>query len=311
MKLFYYWLSLIFALNWHLSYCLTLKKLYHYQGTISDKIVLYFDKRPSYLSEPISSKDNLKKINILLPYASRSNKVKINKINKINKIKDGYSLNIQKTFKPVKSLNLEIEYNPKKIKFDYKSEIENLDNNLYALVLTFSDKDNLNLIKNKSCALRWLAMGKHQPRVVFDIKNQKCLRIIEALKDKLKNKNCETFTVLSGHLKNISKESIINTINLDYKPDIYIAFNSSKKNYILYSKENFIKSKFLKSKRLSYNLKYLLEKENKLKFKVIESNLAQDYILAATEMPSVYLSLNLKSFKSLNNISKAIAKLKL
>lgn len=317
----YILLSVFMLLNTHLSFSLSLKDIYFYQGNITDKLVLYFDKRPGYLTEPASSEGNYIKLNMLVPYARVSNPKVLSKMlvnNKIDKPKDGYSFSIDKTAKGVPGLNVLIEYDPKKVKFNYKSEIEKLDNNLYALVLSFSSIKNLNIIQDKDSPLRWLAMGKHIPRVVLDIRSQsdsglEINRVIKKIKKlgKNLNKKCELFCLSVKDFKNVSEESLVSAVNLIYKPDFYIILERSldSNNSIFYPKNSLIVKRLNKSKNLAYLFQHCLELKLGSKFNIHSSNLAKNFNLAAAEMPCVYISFDDKLYKKIyNNISGIICK---
>lgn len=178
MKKYLY--AVLFVIGASLNFCFGkqkinfLTKTFFHQGLISDRVVCYFSQDPIFNKFPQKkSKSVLNDKEILtffLPMThvdGNESRVMLKKVQESQK--NNYSVTFQEVTKPIKGIKINIEYDPKKISYEYQL-FDAITGNK-GLVLTFHNKDALTQLKNSTDPLLQYAQSsqKKSPKIMLDI----------------------------------------------------------------------------------------------------------------------------------------------
>ncbi|MGE0010275.1 MAG: N-acetylmuramoyl-L-alanine amidase [Candidatus Babeliales bacterium] len=146
-------------------------KCFHHRGTLSDKVVCYFNEDPICTAHPRLNDKNQaqeKLVRFFIPLTDfATTEVKDHASHVAERNDKGYQMRFEQVDKPMRGIQLEIAYDPSKIEFCYaRSDAIHTHK---ALVFTFHNKSMVHEIQRKSEGISKLAMHKvKQPTVVID-----------------------------------------------------------------------------------------------------------------------------------------------
>lgn len=150
-------------------------KVFFHNGALGDKIVFYFDGAPVCNQIPqkkaINQKDKSKQqLMLFLPLATVSSSDVQKSIDKLNSAKSKtYFITIQEVHKPIKGINIEINYDPSLIIVDSKSC--DVVSGQRSLVISFHNKQTLQQINQATNQILHFASAsgpRKQKKVVID-----------------------------------------------------------------------------------------------------------------------------------------------
>ncbi len=291
-----------------------------YYGNLVDGVECSFSKRPfCFCDKLLSSKafqrciaeDSGIEEEFFVPYAITSKKRLLSCIDKYST--QGYSLSFKAVKKPVKGIAITVKYNPKKVKFEH-NVTQALDP--HSIFFKFYNKGAVEKVKEGHAQIRWLAMGKHQPRIVFDCSNIQSdtryykneIYLSNKLKKELISKGMEVF--YTNHTSRVVGDDIkVGIANMLYQADIVLSLSvDNTSNYFTIVFSNNLKLK--EQKALTKKLAKKLEKEivdvykDSCKCKCV--NISYDSLLSNTEMPSCRVIIPYSLILSRKNNSKKI-----
>lgn len=278
-----------------------LNRVSWYQGNLTNSVICSFNKRPFYFSEVCSQKSSAKKDHdnysyksFFVPYAYAYKKNILTHIDKL--ASEGYQVSFKMVSKPVKGISITVIYDTAKVSLDH-----NISQVLepHDIILKFNNKKKLKQIEDGHSSLRWLAMGKHQPRIVLDGNytkhnarlNKYAYNLIKQLKNRLIKKNTEVFLTCTTPEKTY-EDIRINAANLLYQADIFVSLSVSHSYshqstiILLMPDSSNFKQKKINSQKLISLVNTQLLSNIQLKKWNITTILSPSCLVSYTEMPS-------------------------
>lgn len=149
---------------------LSMTKLFHHHGTISDKLSCYFSAQP--LCNPISDREVTvngaawRVISFMVPRASMDQEVRSLARSITDTAQDHYAIVVEQVAVPVPGVRISITYNPEHIGIEQGTYTAIQQQP--GLIFTLFHKDVVRELDIKQQPVHYLALGKKKIRVVID-----------------------------------------------------------------------------------------------------------------------------------------------